>query len=426
MTNLEDSKPFLNSDLPLAGVRVLSMEQAAALPFATRHLADLGAEVIRVQSHRRGAPGGGFEVTDRDRNKRQMGLDLAAPGGPETFLRLAAHCDVVAHNFTPKVMRRFGIDYGGVRAVNPRVIYVSLTGFGSTGPWGERPLFGPGSEAVSGHNLLIGDPGAWPGRPGTIVYADNTCGLNCAFAILAALDERDRTGNGQLIDISLYETSVSQLGPVIAERAFGSPLPERIANRDAGFALHGVFPARGIDRDVAIAALPGQLAAVARALGLAVADEASVARVVAALTAAEAVERLQREGIAAAEVADAAGQLSDAHLWARGFFAVLERETEPRGEYPHAGPAWGGGPGVPLMEPKPAGTDSRAVLREVGGLSEAEIESLYASGVVGEMQRAAPVGQSAEAGRLAIERGELARMDDKFDGWNAARDGTRT
>src|SRR5690606_10343205 len=118
-----------------------------------------------------------------------------------------------------RVVRKFGVDFEGVRAVNPDVIYVSLTGFGTTGPWGERPLFGPGAEAVSGHNLLIGDPEAWPGRPGTGVYADDTCGLYTMTAILAALDERARTGEGQHIDISLYETMVAHLGPVLAERA---------------------------------------------------------------------------------------------------------------------------------------------------------------------------------------------------------------
>ncbi|MCA9848309.1 MAG: CoA transferase, partial [Dehalococcoidia bacterium] len=220
----------------LAGVRVLALEQAVALPFATRHLAQLGADVIRVQSYERA------RATDQSsielvRSKRQVGLNLAAEGGPEAFLRLASACDVVAHNFTPRVVRKFGIDYEGVRNVNPSVIYVSLTGFGTTGPWGERPLFGPGAEAVGGHNLLIGDPDGWPGRPGTGVYADDTCGMYTLFAILAALDERERTGEGQHIDISLYETMAAQLGPVLAEQAAGA-MPRRSGNVDARYAVH--------------------------------------------------------------------------------------------------------------------------------------------------------------------------------------------
>jgi formyl-CoA transferase len=416
-----DWKRFTNSDGPLEGVRVLSMEQAAALPFATRHLADLGAEVIRVQSHKRGAAGGGIEA-DPTRSKRQLAIDLSSPGGPETFLKVAARCDVVAHNFTPRVVRRFGIDYEGVRAVNRNVIYVSLTGFGTTGPWSDRPLFGPGSEAASGHNLLIGSPEAWPGRPGTTVYADNTCGLNCAFAIVAALEERDRTGRGQNIDVSLYETSVSQLGGVVAERAFGSALPERMANRDSGYALHAVFATRGHDRHVAIAARTEQRDALRRALGVDEANESAVAGALLALDPDQAVALLQGSGIAAAAVADAADQVTDAHLWARGFFGTLER-TLPgfEGRYPHAGPPWGGGAQVTMTEPAAAGADSRAVLRDVAGMSEREIDALFAAGVVGEMKRAVPAPEGVGAGLMGIDRGELSRLDQRFDGWKAAR-----
>ena len=241
---------------PLAGVRVLSLEQAAALPFASKQLADLGADVIRAQSHLRTPAYIDPANIDLIRSKRQLGLDLTAEGGPELFLRLAAESDVVAHNFTPRVVRRFGIDYESVRRVNPNIIYVSLTGFGTTGPWGERPLFGPGAEAVSGHDLLIGTPDKWPGRPGTIVYADNTCGLYTTFAILAALEERDRGGGGRFVDISLYETAVSHLGPVLAERSLGAN-PARCGNDDRRFGIHGVFDARGHDRHVASAAASG-------------------------------------------------------------------------------------------------------------------------------------------------------------------------
>ncbi|MEX2373624.1 MAG: CoA transferase, partial [Dehalococcoidia bacterium] len=210
-------------DRPLEGIRVLSMEQAAALPFAARHLADLGAEVILVESHARTGRSSLSEA-DLFRNKRRLGLDLATEGGPDLFRRVAAHVDVMAHNFTPRVMRKFGIDFDGIREVNPDVVYLSITGFGTTGPWGERPLFGPGAEAVSGHNLLIGEPDAWPGRPGTIVYADNNTGLNAAFAVLAALDHRDTTGEAVHIDLSLYEASIAHVGVAVTERAFGGGL----------------------------------------------------------------------------------------------------------------------------------------------------------------------------------------------------------
>lgn len=405
------------SEAPLAGIRVLAMEQAVALPVATRHLADMGAEVIRVQSHARRA--GGLAEIDLTRNKRQLALDLSLPGASEAFLRVAANCDIVAHNYTPRVVRQFGIDYEGVRAVRPDIIYVSLTGFGTTGPWGERPLFGPGAEAVSGHNELIGDADGWPGRPGTIVYADTTCGLNAAFAAIAALEERDRTGLGQHIDVSLYETSVAQLGPVMAAAGLGVT-PRRIGNDDANFAIHGVFECRGLDRHVAVAVRHDQAAVLAEALGLPAATSADVAAAVGGRDAAEVAAVLQSRGIAATPAADASDVASDPQLWARGFFGLVERRLAGiEGTYPHMGPSWGGGSEVEMEESRALGADSAAVLRELGGYSQAEVDDLFERGVSGAMSAGA-VTRRPGPEWLRIERGELSRVDAEHDAWRAA------
>ena len=403
----------------LRGIRVLSLEQAVALPFATRHLADLGADVIRVQSHRRPAPGSEPDLT---RNKRQLAIDLSARGGPELFLRVAARCDVVAHNFTPRVTRRFGIDFEGVRAVHPEVIYVSVTGFGTTGIWAERPLWGPGAEAVSGHNLLIGPPHAQtPGRPGTKVFADNTCGLYALFGTLAALDERERTGRGQHVDVSLYESMVSHLGPVLAERAFGGEEPTRVANRDSRYALQGVFAARGRDRSVALSAHAHELGRVAAALEIEAADEEDVARAIAECEAEPVAERLQTAGVAAAVVSNSSDQASDPHLWARGYFGLLQRELSGHeGEYPHAGPPFGGGARCAMRDARPVGADNRAVLSELAGLSEREIDALHRQGVIGESALAGPRRAPAPE-TTRIDRGELARVDRSHHGWRDAR-----
>ncbi len=399
-------------DRPLEGIRILSMEQAAALPFATRHLADLGAEVIRVESHRRGRAAGDADLF---RNKRRLGLDLAMEGGPEVFRRVAAGCDVVAHNFTPRVMRKYEIDFEAIRRLNPDVIYVSLTGFGTTGPWGERPLFGPGAEAVSGQNGLIGDPDGWPGRPGTIVYADNTCGLNTAFAILAALDHRDATGEAVHIDISLYETAISHLGTTVTERAFGGVLPHRTGNADPRFAVHGVFEVAGTDRHVAITATPEQISALARALDLAEVSESAVAAAVRGRSGAEVVAALQAAGIPAAEVADASDHVSDEHLWARGYFGVLGEAEAAR---PHAGPAFGGGRGVPMEAPRGLGDDNHAILREIAGMTEAEIAALEQADIVGSAPFAAERPRSSpEHYAVRLARAEFSRIDDRHDAW---------
>jgi len=410
---------------PLEGVRVLSMEQAAALPFATRHLADLGAEVIRIE-----APGRASRTVGVDlfRNKRRVALDLSQPAGPEAFCRIASYCDIVAHNFTPRVMRKFGIDYPSIKALRDDVIYVSLTGFGTTGPWGERPLFGPGAESISGQNHLIGEVDAWPGRPGTIVYADNICGLHATTAILGALERRQRTGEGQHIDVSLYETAISQIGATVAERAFGDVEPHRAGNTDVRYALHGVFSAAGDDREIAISASEAQLSDVARALGIdGKPTEAGLAAAVGSRSAEDVVAALQAAGVAASVVEDSSDQVSDEHLWARSYFGELDLELDDlQGTSPHAGPVWGGGPPQP-EHPQNIGGSTRSVLLDVG-YAETEVDALFAAGVAVEVS-GTPAGriQPVPTDELRIERGELSRVVSPAEvrtRWEAARDGT--
>ncbi len=397
----------------LSGVRVLSLEQAVALPFATRHLAELGADVIRVQSFERARPAN-LSAIELVRRKRQLGLDLATEGGPALFRRLAAQCDIVAHNFTPRVVDKFGIDYESVRAFNPRVIYVSLTGFGTSGPWGGRPLFGPGAEAVSGHNLLIGDPDGWPGRPGTGVYADDVCGLYAAYAVLAALDERERSGAGQHIDISLYETMVSHLGPVLAERSRGA-VPRRLLNHDQRWAVHDVFEASGHDRHVAVSAMPAQLPTLAAALGIDHATATNVAEAIAGLEAEEVERRLQEAGIPSSVVADASDTMTDPQLWSRGYFEFRHLDTnDVEGGYPHVGATWGGSPGGVATEPHAVGADNVEVLRDIAGLDDEQITALARAGVIGQAAPERSRSPEPDAG-VRIQRGELSRVD-AFDG----------
>jgi crotonobetainyl-CoA:carnitine CoA-transferase CaiB-like acyl-CoA transferase len=399
----------------LKGIRVLSMEQAAALPFATRHLADLGAEVIRVQSHRRS---GGVPLDGNyQRNKLMLGLDLARPEGPALFRRLAAECDVVAHNFTPRVMQKYAIDWQSIAASNPRVIYCSLTGFGATGPWSDRPLFGPGAEAVSGQNMMIGEGrGISPGRPGTITYADNVCGLNLLFAILAALDHRDETGEGQHIDISLYETGVCQIGAMIGEYCHGSPLPEACGNRDLNYLVHDVFATRGHDRHVVITADEAQREALLAVLALDNVGE--LRQKLSLLDGDDVVSRLQQAGVAAAVVADAADVATSSQLRARQYFGVMSDDIQA---LPVTGPAWGGGNSVNMSSAHRTGEDNNQVLRDVLHLSASDIETLTADNVVGEVLN--PQGPpGAVRHELRIERGELSRVDEDMPDWNQLRD----
>jgi benzylsuccinate CoA-transferase BbsF subunit len=242
------------------------------------------------------------------------------------------------------------------------------------------------------------------------VYADSTCGLNTAFAVLAALDERERTGHGEHIDISLYETAVSHLGPVLAEQQLGAA-PARFGNADVNYLIHGVFACAGTDRHIAVAATEGQREALLAALNISEATSEAVAKALASRDAADTAAALQQQGIAASAVNDASDCLNDEQLWERGYFGLIERNYEGTGRsFPHVGPAWGHGPAVPLQEPHAIGADSAAILEDVGGYSSQEVEELVSSGVTGTM--AEVTGSSAPRNiSTRIKRGELSRVE---------------
>jgi formyl-CoA transferase len=212
-------------DAPLDGIRILAVEQMQALPFATQLLARLGADVVKVEHPTRGDLGRGSfpAVTDETgasvgatylRNnsaKRSIGLDLSNAEAKQVFLDLVPHFDVVAENFKPGGMTRFGLDFEAVSAVHPGVVYVSISGFGNTveSPYGHWPAFAPIAEAMSGmyaFNRPVDEPvkvspvGAL-GDTGTALFA--------AVGLLAALRRKDRTGEGAYVDISMFDCMVA-------------------------------------------------------------------------------------------------------------------------------------------------------------------------------------------------------------------------
>ena len=245
-------------------------------------------------------------------------------------------------------------------------------------PWGERPLFGPGAEAVSGHNELIGDSRwlAWP--PGNDRVRRHH--LRAAHRLRRhrrARRARPITGKGQHIDISLYETQVAQLGPVLVAAELGVETT-RVGNGDANFAIHDVFACRGLDRHVAVAVRDEQSDALKAALGLAEATPEALAARLAGRDAAEAAELLQASGIAARLVFDASDTAADADFWSRGYFGIVERTDGRRlskASTPASRPAWGSGPDVAIEESRAVGVDSAAILQELGGYTPAEVET---------------------------------------------------
>jgi len=206
--------------LPLDGVRVVDLTQVMGGPFCTMQLADLGADVIKVEppagdlSRRMG--GTALEMPGDDnapffalnRNKRSIVLDLTEARDKATFVTLVRTADVLVESFRPGVTGRLGVDYAAMSAINPRLIYASISGFGQTGPYADRPGFDLIAQGMSGIMSVTGEPNGAPVKCG-VPIADMSAGLIAANGVLAALIARDRTGRGQHVETSLFESALA-------------------------------------------------------------------------------------------------------------------------------------------------------------------------------------------------------------------------
>src|SRR5437660_8909944 len=195
--------PFPSSDLALSRFTVLDLTRVRAGPTCVRQLADWGANVIKIDAlmedaggEQPGGPRSGSDFQNLHRNKRAMTLNLKDPRGLEVFMRLVKQADVIVENFRPDVKAKLGVDYEGVRKVNPRIVYGSISGFGQDGPYHKRPGFDQIAQGMGGLMSVTGAPGGGPMRVG-IPVADLTAGLFCALGILTALSERGLSSEGQ-------------------------------------------------------------------------------------------------------------------------------------------------------------------------------------------------------------------------------------
>jgi crotonobetainyl-CoA:carnitine CoA-transferase CaiB-like acyl-CoA transferase len=224
---------------PLGGVIVLDFCHFLAGPYATMVLADLGADVIKVEdpAHPDEARSAGPHFLDGQSlyflslnwGKRSISLGLATPEGRQAVLKLAARADVVVDNYRPGVMHKLGLDHESLSAVNPSIITCSLTGFGETGPYAGRPGYDYTIQAIAGVMSLTGEPNGPPGKAG-ISYVDHSGGLAAALAVSAALVERGRTGRGRHVDLSLLDVQVSMLSYLAAWQLNTGAEGERTAN----------------------------------------------------------------------------------------------------------------------------------------------------------------------------------------------------
>jgi crotonobetainyl-CoA:carnitine CoA-transferase CaiB-like acyl-CoA transferase len=205
----------------LSGVRVLDISNFLAAPMSTMFLADFGADVIKVERPGRGdelrfwgenKDGVGLYYKVINRNKRSITLDLHTPLGVDAVKKLVADVDIVVENYRPGTLEKWGLGYDVLSAINPKLIMMRVTGYGQTGPYSARPGFGTLAEAYAGYVNITGTPESSPLLPG-FGLADATTGLMAAFLALTALHEQRRTGKGQVVDLAIYETLLTLIGP---------------------------------------------------------------------------------------------------------------------------------------------------------------------------------------------------------------------
>ena len=393
---------------PLAGVTVLEVGVFMAAPFATLQLADLGADVIKVENPDGGDPvrvtgpfleGHSSPFLRLNRSKRSVAIDLKSEAGRAAFLELASSADVVVENLRPGAMRALGLSYDDVRAANPGIVYASASGFGQAGPLAGLPGLDIMAQARGGLMSITGAPDGPPAKVGVPV-CDLVCGLYVALAVTAALRERERSDEGQYIDVSLLESAVSlavwEAGRYFATGEVGAPLGsahqsqapyQAMRTADGWVTLGAITPKTwtGLCTALDLEQLLDDERFVDSSSRHARRDELIplIEERTAALPTSEVVSRLERSGVPCAPIAGYGEVFTDEHLAARDFFWDAP--------HPVLGPVRQVGSPMRLSRTPVRragagpvlGADTRAALREAG-YSDDEVDALVRSRTVGE------------------------------------------
>lgn len=375
----------------LDGLKIADFSWVGAGPRATKDLADNGATVIKIESRKRldlgrlsppfaggvKDPDGSAFFAQTNTSKQSVTINLTDPRGVEIAKRLVAWADVVVENFGPGFMDRIGLGYDVLKQIRPDIILASVSVAGRSGPMAGFRGYGNSAAAHSGHAALTGWPGRAPHMP-PLAYGDVVAPMFATVAILAALEHRAQTGEGQHVDVSQIEPMIH----VIADLYATDPLPEKSGNDDERFALHGVFPAQGEDRWIAIAADGKQLPVVGSVLGIQddVTSDA-VAQKTAGWDRYALADALTGAGVAASAVQDGRDVFESEELAAGSHFvaidhAVLKSAKMPAPPYRLDATPWSMGP-APLL-----GEHNRAVYVDMLGMDEGEIDALAAEGVL--------------------------------------------
>jgi benzylsuccinate CoA-transferase BbsF subunit len=396
--------------LPLHGIRVADFTWIGAGSFTTKLLADHGADVIKIESNGRldslrssrpykdGVPGinrSGY-FADRNSSKRSITLNLKTAAGKELAQRLIATSDIVANNFTPGTMEKFGLGYEAVKAIKPDIIYIAMSMQGSAGPEHKYLGYGLTMGALTGLQFLSGLAEREPAGTGTNFsdHIPNPC--HAAFAILAALRHRRRTGVGQYIDVAQTEPTIALLGPAMSDCSANNRIQERSGNDRAPRAPHGVFRCLGQDRWIAISAWQDETwLALCKVLGdppfaqapqLATAhgrwvNRYTIEQGISAITcywdAEDLMSALQIAGVPAGVVRTAADIVDDdPQLRHRGHWVKLMHPEMGESVYNAAPFRINEAPATPVAPAPLLGQHTSEVLTTILGLGAAEIEAL--------------------------------------------------
>ncbi len=391
---------------PLAGVRVLDLTAVLMGPYATQIFADLGADVIKIEGPAGDTtrfippgpdPSRGAMFLNVNRGKRSLALDLKQPAARDAVLQLAKNADVFIHSMRAQAIARLGLDYAALKAANSRIIYANLYGYGRSGPYRDYPAYDDIVQAASGIvDLQAKLSGGEPTYSATVM-ADKVAGLTGAYAVIAALYAREKTGEGQEIEVPMFETLVSYaatehicgslfdppLGPPVYPRATSpSRKPYKTADGHVGVMIYNDKQWQAFFRELGnpewsndpmFASMRSRSENISAVL-------ARVADIMVTRTSAEWMDLFRRAEIPATPIASLEDLLHDPHLVETGFWHSAETELGTL-RYPGIPTNFSATPGA-IGDPGPSlGADSTAVLAEAG-FGEDEIAAMVASGAV--------------------------------------------
>ena len=396
----------------LSGVRIVELGQLIAVPYATKLLSDMGAEIIRLESAKRPDAyrlsdfyderrdgkywNRALNFNEQNRNKLSLGLELDNKSGLQYLYDLISISDVFACNFTPRVMKKFGLEYEHLQKIRPDIIVISSTGYGHTGPWSSFGAIGFGTEAASGLAAATGYENGPPAQP-EIPYPDYTAAEHTVFAVMAALIHRLKEGEGQFIEVSQAECVTSTIPETILEYTANKRIVKRIGNSHPNISPHGCYPCEGQDKWITIAAnSQDQWKSLSNLLfpetgsdnrfqsnESRIRNRTELDKLISSKTLSwnnvELMNTLQKEGVAAGAVLNGKELLFNEHLNQRDFFEIVPHHPESEvPTLPYPGKPWKMSPGSDVkMKGAPLfGQHNESILKNYLGLNDDSYDTL--------------------------------------------------